>query len=182
MRVKFLLNLCRHQRILWDLSDPIYKNRQERGECTSLNCQCLVGAAGWSHFVYIKYQSDQRQLCDVGLRQAGKAILRMAFSWGFSTNHFLFTSASDFHSISLITAHRAASLYTLVVIYHTWVHGIMPLCSCWNLYTHHSYYAVYLLLGLNVHNNLLQLIENGGGWVPMSYHLLTTLSPPEWLH
>ena len=162
MEFKFLLNLCRHQRILWDLSDPSYKNRQERGECTSLNCQCLVGAAGWSHFVYIKYQSDQRQLCDVGLRQAGKAILRMAFSWGFSTNHFLFTSASDFHSISLITAHRAASLYTLVVIYHTWVHGIMPLCSCWNHYIHHNYYAVYLLLGLNVHSNLLQLIENGG--------------------
>ena len=47
---------------------------------------------------------------------------------------------------------------------------------------------VYLLMALNVHNNLLRLIRDGGwgwGWgggmVPMSHHLLATLSPPEWL-
>ena len=45
-----------------------------------------------------------------------------------------------------------------------------------------------LLMGLNVHSNLLRLIRDGGkwgevgGWIPMSYHLLATLSPPEWLY
>ena len=40
----------------------------------------------------------------------------------------------------------------------------------------------YLLMELNVHSNLLQLIRDEGkwgGWVPMSYHPLATLSPPE---
>ena len=41
----------------------------------------------------------------------------------------------------------------------------------------------FLLMGLNVHSNLLRLIRDigkwEGGWVPMSCHLLATLSPPE---
>ena len=40
----------------------------------------------------------------------------------------------------------------------------------------------YFLMELNVHSNRLRLIRDRGevgGWVPMSYHLLATLSPPE---
>ena len=42
-----------------------------------------------------------------------------------------------------------------------------------------------LLIGLDVHSNLLRLIRDGGGgngrggWVPMAYHPLATLSPQE---
>ena len=42
-----------------------------------------------------------------------------------------------------------------------------------------------LPMGLNVHSNLLRLSKDGrkwgevGGWVPMSYHLLVTLSRPD---
>ena len=53
-----------------------------------------------------------------------------------------------------------------------------------SLWLHVDFSRSYLLMGLNVHSNLLQLIRDRGkvgGWVPMSYHLLTTLSPPEWL-
>ena len=49
---------------------------------------------------------------------------------------------------------------------------------------------IHSLMGLNVHSNLLRLIRDGGGlgwgwmgwgWVPMPYHVVATLSPPEWL-
>ena len=41
--------------------------------------------------------------------------------------------------------------------------------------------VLYLLMGLNVHSNLFRLIRDEGKWggVPMSYHLLATLSPQE---
>ena len=38
----------------------------------------------------------------------------------------------------------------------------------------------YLLTGLNVHSNLLQVIKDGGKWGVVHY-LLATLSPTEWL-
>ena len=43
----------------------------------------------------------------------------------------------------------------------------------------------HLLMGLNVHSNLLRLIRDGGKWgewVLTSFHLLDTLSPPDWQH
>ena len=43
-------------------------------------------------------------------------------------------------------------------------------------------HLTHLLMGLNVHSNLLRMIRDGGklgGWVPVSFHLLTALSPPE---
>ena len=36
MRLKFTLNLCESQRILCDLSDPSYKNRNKRGDAFTL--------------------------------------------------------------------------------------------------------------------------------------------------
>ena len=34
--MKFTLNLCESQRILYDLSDPSYKNRNKRGDAFTL--------------------------------------------------------------------------------------------------------------------------------------------------
>ena len=178
MEFKFLLNLCRHQRILWDLSDPSYKNRQERGECTSLNCQCLVGAAGWSHFVYIKYQSDQRQLCDVGLRQAGKAILRMAFSWGSQP-------VTSCLLLLLIFTEQLTELPAFML----WLWFITPESMVLCHYAHVEIFTPITVIMQFTYSwvwtsttTSYSWLKMGGRWVPMSYHLLTTLSPPEWLH
>ena len=49
----------------------------------------------------------------------------------------------------------------------------------------HMHALSLLLVRLNVDSNLLQLITDGvcvcvwGGGIPMSYHLLAALSPPE---
>ena len=78
---KFLLNLCEHRRTLWNSSDPSYKNRNKRREYASVNHQSiyLFGIARWTHFIYIKNWSDQRQLCDLGFLQVSKTTLRVAF-------------------------------------------------------------------------------------------------------
>ena len=48
MRLKFLLNLCRGQHILWEPSELSYKNRNKRRDVSLLIAKHLVGAARWT--------------------------------------------------------------------------------------------------------------------------------------
>ena len=62
--------------------------------------------------------------------------------------------------------------------------GLCSLWPGWRVCALRGSFRKYWLMGLIVHSNLLRLIRAGGkwgGWVPMFYYLLTTLSPPEWL-
>ena len=55
-----------------------------RGVRFSRSSKLVVGAAGWKRFVYIKNQSVQRRLRELGLHQVSKPTVRMAFkeNWG----------------------------------------------------------------------------------------------------
>ena len=43
----------------------------------------FVAVVRWTRFVYIKSRGDQSRLQEVGLRQVGEAIFRMAFTLVF---------------------------------------------------------------------------------------------------
>ena len=81
MRLKFRLNLCGYQRILWDPSDPTYKNRDIRRGFVSANRRSVrLARSDGLALVIAKNRRDRRRLGEVDLRQVGEAILRTALT------------------------------------------------------------------------------------------------------
>ena len=78
--MKFLLNRCGDQQVLWDPSDLGYKNKNKSRNAFLHVAKRLSGAAEWTRFVQIENRSDRKQLCTVGLCQIGEAILRMTLT------------------------------------------------------------------------------------------------------
>ena len=86
--------LCTGIRILWDPSDPSYKNRNKnsllfgalspinhrglnrRRGCVSANLQSVWLARPNGLAVYSTDRSDRRRLCEVSVAQVGEAVLK----------------------------------------------------------------------------------------------------------